>query len=895
MKTNAYKQVQRYMAISLAGTGLLSTGIFSAKELAAEELVLEEVVVTAQKRVESIQDVPMSISALSSSAIERKGFTNAGDLIGSVPNMHGFEAPGSRGNLSLSIRGVSAGSPSNISIDPSTAIYLDGVYVGKTTGLALDVADLERVEILRGPQGTLYGRNATGGAVGFITKKPDGEFGGKVIATTGSDGLKGLNATINLPGVGKVGDGAGRLATSLAFQTRERDPLFDNDNAVQDGFDSLDRQALRFALRWQPTEFFTVDYAFDSSELNEDASLQQLAGLTPTDAISGPGFTPVPRLAALQGSLEQAQQMAFIPDIDERLSSRLIPSMQALIDAYSQTGDDDRPDSGAADIKSFTESEASGHSLTLRWGLENLEIRSITGYREVENRNVGEMDGIDNSLDANGVGAINDGALLSLFGLHAGIATGEDTIPGIPNVIYPNILNQVYQDIDTLGGVHSSQDARSDYQQSSQELQFVGAIDNLEYVVGLYWFEDEGVFETDKLFAAPVGPFQGTNYDNKTTAQAIFAQGTFRPEVLNERLSFTGGVRYTKEEKEITYNYLTAGGSFERVFWGFGQANPPEGFDPANPYQLLPTSDFGTSAKEDFDNVSGTFTVAMQTAENASVFIRYATGYRSGGFNGESLSSDLEGNPQPNAFEEETIAKWEIGFKSQLWNRRLQLNAALFRFEFDDAQVSTIGLSPSGAVTSAIRNAASATREGGEIELIVLLMEDLLLSFSASYLDGDFDDYDYCGDNPNCFQEAGTSINDNFVADFAERANSPDKQLNLGIDYTLARMAFGAVNFHMDLAWRDEAAASALWTNAQRDGDQTVYDPIEYQESTLINARLTLEEVDIGGGQVSVALWGKNLSDEEYQTFGINFGGLAIITEQWGSPRTYGLDLGYRF
>ncbi len=168
-------------------------------------LGLEEMVVTAQKREENLQAVPISISALSATDIERRGVQNSADLVSAMPNMGGFISPGSRGDLSVTLRGVAGAAPSNLSNDPGVAIYLDGVILGKQVGNSLDVAELERVEVLRGPQGTLYGRNSTGGAVNFITKKPSGEFGGKITGTAGSDSLWGLRATVDTPDAGHRG------------------------------------------------------------------------------------------------------------------------------------------------------------------------------------------------------------------------------------------------------------------------------------------------------------------------------------------------------------------------------------------------------------------------------------------------------------------------------------------------------------------------------------------------------------------------------------------------------------------------------------------------------------------------------------------------------------------
>ena len=117
----------------------------------ASAQALEEVLVTAERRVESLQDTPISITALNSEGIDKRGITNTDDMFASMPGMGGYSAPGSRGATSLSIRGISGGVGSNISLDPAVGMYVDGVYVGKMLGTAMDVAQIERIEILRGP------------------------------------------------------------------------------------------------------------------------------------------------------------------------------------------------------------------------------------------------------------------------------------------------------------------------------------------------------------------------------------------------------------------------------------------------------------------------------------------------------------------------------------------------------------------------------------------------------------------------------------------------------------------------------------------------------------------------------------------------------------------------
>ena len=135
------------------------------------DTTLEEIIVTAQKRAESLQDTPISIAAVSARDLENNGINDLTDLQSEVPNLQVTPHPNSATTAKIFLRGV-GNNDDQVTQDPSVAVYLDGVYVARNQGLAMEVAELERIEVLRGPQGSLYGRNATGGAINFITRAP---------------------------------------------------------------------------------------------------------------------------------------------------------------------------------------------------------------------------------------------------------------------------------------------------------------------------------------------------------------------------------------------------------------------------------------------------------------------------------------------------------------------------------------------------------------------------------------------------------------------------------------------------------------------------------------------------------------------------------------------------
>jgi len=856
-------------------------------------LMLEEVVVTAQKREEDSQDVPIAITALSETDLERRGVLNAGDLITTMPNMSGFESPGSRGNLGINMRGIGAGSPSNLSVDPATAMYLDGVYIGKQIASSLDVAELQRVEVLRGPQGTLYGRNSTAGAVNFITVKPTGEFGGKFTGELGSDSLWGVKGTVYTGTLGSVGEGLGALSASFGAMTRQRDELYDNTNPNFDDFEDLDREAYRIALRWEVNDALTVDYAYDHSELNEKGTPQFLVGITPLaiNPVTGEQTSRTQVLADFNtGQIANglAQMNQFAPQFGlspDATADRYVNSSQAMLDVYNNPNDGDRPGRASSDTNVKTDSTSEGHNLTAALAfddlgfLQSVEFKSITGYREIENSNFGDLDGMDNSVVPGGAGAVNDstlGALTRMYGeelaLFGNMAANPALIPAL-TPLYNNVqqsIGQMWNLVDEFGGGFFIQDADIDYNQFSQELQMVGTADNIDYALGVYYFSDEGKNRSLRYAAQPVGSVTAINYDNETEAWAVFGQTTIRPEMFDDKLALTLGYRYTEETKDVKYLYQSAGpviipGPFE----GTLRTNPEY------TGELMPVpGQYQYKNDADFSNSSGNVTVAYDVGDATNVYLRWATGYRSGGFNGE-VFDDL--------FDEETIETWEVGVKSDVIPGVLRVNGALFTYTYDDQQVSQITVSESGQTSSFIGNAGKSERWGGEIEAQWLPTDDLMISLTYSHMDGDFDKYAPL-DGPTI------SIN---TDDLAKRS-SPDNMASAVVDWVFARADWAEFIAHTEVFYQSESYAASLWTGTYSN-EPYVFDQIQLKDRTIVNLRLGMEGVEVGDGTLRAGIWAKNLTDEDYDTFGINYSSLGPITSQYGIGVTYGMDVTWEF
>ncbi len=293
---------------------------------------LEEVVVTAQKRAESLQDTPLSVAAYSQDVLEARGISNLSELSAQAPSLQAYDFPTTTSNVSLFIRGFGNTDSQTLTIDNPVGIYIDGVYIARTSGATLDLLDLERVEILRGPQGTLFGRNSSAGAVNFISTRPGDEFGGKLKAGIGNFGSWNAGVTLDVPI-------SSSLRSKFSYAASGEDGWVENKgpNAVPgqetEDFYEQDQQGYRLALAWDATDSLSVDYSFDYSKVD-----------------STPPYYQTER-----------------KDRQEDTSHVLL--------------------GGAAFRYVLPESDTKlwGHNLTLNWTIsDSLSLKSITSYREME-------------------------------------------------------------------------------------------------------------------------------------------------------------------------------------------------------------------------------------------------------------------------------------------------------------------------------------------------------------------------------------------------------------------------------------------------------------------------------------------------------------------------------
>jgi iron complex outermembrane receptor protein len=320
---------------------------------------IEEVTVTAEKHEESLQNTPIAITALSAETLQAKGITSFEGIAKNSPSINFTPYPSSNNTLILFMRGQGVADPQQITQDGSVGLYEDGIFISRPQATTFDLADVERVEILRGPQGTLYGRNTTGGAVNIISKKPSGEFGFKEDATYGSYNKVRSLTTIDLP---KFSD----FAAKFTYLRSRQDGTVENKGGNND-FNYEAQNAGRFALRWEPVDNFTADYSLEMGRLDSTPIYYQNPALNGhkvacDQLLNGTGNCP------LGGG-----------DTYYAKDSRMKESYRAL----------DLP---------MSDAEYMGNTLTLAWDVnDKLRINSLTGYRDLHSdvyQNYAEVFGV---------------------------------------------------------------------------------------------------------------------------------------------------------------------------------------------------------------------------------------------------------------------------------------------------------------------------------------------------------------------------------------------------------------------------------------------------------------------------------------------------------------------
>jgi iron complex outermembrane recepter protein len=732
---------------------------------------VEEIVVTARKREEALEDTPVAVTALGAASLRESSVLRIDQLRELVPSLHIQQTQ--QGNIALfNIRGVGTGSQ-DLQFDPGVAVYLDGVFLPRAPGSLLSVVDVQQIEVLRGPQGTLFGKNSVGGAINITTVKPQPDLEGFAMLRPGN--LNGLDTEVmlNVPVVEDL------VLSRVSFFTTQRDGYV-SDPFRNELYSDANDMVFLGSLRFLPADDVTFDITGTWSRSH-------------TKGNGGPCIVV----------REDGPVASLFPG--------LFPACRAT-SAFEWSADT----AGLSDIETAGTWGVLNYDIGDAWVLEDLAIKAIGSWNQQTTRLRFDVDGTDQPI-----------VYLS--------TAGPPPIDGEPG----------------------------EAQQESAELQLNGgALDGrLVFVTGLFAQWEDGSDDRTTNVGPPLTASSSrtiATIDNWTWAPYTQLTGN-----VTDWLSLTGGVRYTQDKKGFSLfqsNPITGAVTFPETSDSkiFEKWTPMASIASIVPIDLLP--DWA-------DHFMGYFT--------------YSQGFKGGGFNALPGAVVTGENTLAQPFDPETLDNYEIGFKTILLENRVTLNTAFYYGIYDDIQkisIVTMGEGEDIEVQRITENAAKATIQGFEIELLALPIDGLQITGNIAVNDTEYDSF------PNAISD----FNDQEIDRSGESFNYvPEFTSFLGAQYSFpiegdAKMLQGWLTPRFEWYYQ-----SAIHLNGPeiKASNQPGYN--------LLNARLSY---DFWDDRAQVALWTKNLADQEYifystptvSTFGtvVNFTGL---------PRTFGAELSYRF
>lgn len=861
---------------TLLATAIAMT-VGASSAIAQNSTELEEVVVYAQKREQSILEVPVSVSSYSADSLDQAKVRDINDLTQLAPSLSIDNSTGAS-DTAIYIRGMGT-SGNNAGFEQSVGIFIDGVYRGRPGSAMSDYVDIEGIEVLKGPQGTLFGRNTSAGVISVRTSQPSHEASGNAEVSIGNYGFKQVRASAT----GSLIED--KLAGRLSGSWHERDGFMENPFTGEEA-QNRDRYSLRGQLLWDVSDDATLRVIVDKSHSDEVccAATPLLYGPAQNaiDLVDGAAFERLPASPFPYAGLPNST----LRDVFDRQYSANVPYIDKIDDQ--------------------------GISAELNWDLGDTALTVIASSRNYEN--FAQLDADHSSADILTRVQTFDNDEKSLELRWA--STGANTIDWTVGAYFFD------QSIDFSSPLPFGTDIRP----------YVNALGSIDADptngANLITLAELGQAALGNISPTGIGSTYympngkgGSSNDYSAESMAFFGQATWN---VTDDLSLTLGLRYSDEEKDSTYvsdyfnpfseltgdelfnSYLAALAVNNGVF-PLGTPQPVVNGTLAAIQQGAAAGDPGSQALvggaqglaaaaagglqlvvpwEDFqadyadDNISGTISVNYQFDEDMSAYARYARGYKSGGLNlDRAASGSTPGNhvvtdPSVVIFEPEIVDTFEVGMKSRLLDNRLNFNAAIFFQELQDYQFqSFIG---TGFV---VRNAAQTEGKGLELDFAYKPNENWFISGGAVWQDVNYDDFP---DGPNTIAQglAGNPANTNDLS--GQRVvQSSDFSASLLVAYNKP------INDDM------EFTASVSGNYRSDFFRQSANEPLSEQDVQTINATMGIGAQD---GAWALELWAKNLTDDEvYASFSSTFQTNSLSSFIQQPPRTYGLTAKYAF
>lgn len=832
------------IVVALAG---VPAAVYAADTAAAnqspdgsdEVTTLGATVVTAQKREEALQDVPITMEVIPKQLLKDAGIHDIKDLQILVPGLS-VTSTGNEAQTTARIRGVGTVGD-NPGLESSVGVVIDGVYRARTGVGFSDLGQLERIEVLKGPQGTVFGKNTSAGLINIVTQAPTNERSTEGEITVGNYGAVGVAASYN----DRVGDNS---AFRIYAAKRKRDGFTDVNTGVgprtNDEDSDQDFESLRGQLMLRPSETVDVRIIADYTHRDENCCV----GVT---TFRGP-------TAAIVNALSGGNGVIAVADPEQRLAF-----------ANRDTNQDIK-DSGVSAEVNWLTPWMGGATLT--------SITSIRGWEAISGIDI-DYSGADIAYR---VGSPDEGSVkFDTFSQELRLTGATDRMDWMFGMYYGD-EDLKRNESTTMGSAYEAYLS-------------IALLNNVAGLLppGLVDTSNPAIF-LSQATGQPFGTLfagQGSldRYNQNAKSLALFTNETFH---VTDSLDMTVGLRYTNEDKSLDSLYSNPNGSVgcaaalgnpgqigaALVARGVPASVAPSIIPTLIGFSCLPWANVqhdgrATSQDRSESEWSGTFKTAYRWNESFMTFISGSRGYKAGGFNLDRVQTSTgftSGGTgitpvDDTSFPGEFVNSYELGMKSTLMDGNLLFNASLFHSKFTDFQLNSfLGTS------YVVRSIPTLTNKGVDIDLILQTgVEGLQLQAGATYLDSRY------GDDP--LPDEGLVLIPGNRGGFA-----PKWQTSAALTYEWG--------FSDSLVGRFNL--SAKHTTEYNTGSDL--DPEKLQGAyTLVNARLGFGRSD---DRWMLELWGQNLTDETYSQVGFD---APLQTGSWnafiGAPRTYGVTARVKF
>lgn len=737
----------------------------------------DDIVVTARRREELLQDVPVAVTALTGEDLQKRGIDDITDLQQTVPslNLGTSTTTGGRKSISPALRGVRSN---------AVTIYFADV-VQSAVAISDQLYDLESVQVLKGPQGTLFGSNSTTGAILFQPARPKDTFEGFVEGRVGNYNRWGITGMVNLPLSEAV-------SLRVAADKEKRSGFLKGPVRSYDSDDHWSvRGSLKFENDFARNWLVATHYRYDA----------QGSANVPLLFVPCPAAPTATQRAVLPGCLFRPENPAFVP--------LGLPTAAAAYGAEIGNG---------------------------------IRRTNITGSypRTLKNTLVSNITEFDLGTPlGEGLGEVTFRSILGLVRTRSGESSDVD---GTVLDIVARVSNDLTTDQETV------------------ETQILGTSDRFDWVVGAYWAWREstsfGVTSTLPQFRPQAGASATRNKDRQF---AIFGQVTAE---LFEGFRATAGYRVTKNEQSINNRNNIGGTCTLPVAPGVDRVAC-------------------TRVASDKDSEpSWTLGVDYKFNPDGLIYFTHRRGFNQGGFNALALTLDTL------TFAPERLTDYEIGLKQDFHFGDVftRFNLAVFRSKYQNIQrrnTPVLIVNGTPTATTLIINAAKATIDGVEAELVVAPTQNLRFNVGVSYIDAGYDEF--------FFTQPVNNVPITFDLSNNRLSQAPKWTIAAGLDYTLPEITgFGTPSINLSYSYQ-----SLIVTSDFNDADPTqsnLADPFVIQPGySLFNARASVE--DMFNSRIRVTAWVKNIFDNEYFMAKTNAGAIGFASGLPGEPRTYGLTV----